>query len=494
MLTFKEFKKKAIDQAIIPVCRMISADLLTPLAAYLSLAANDTDSFLFESVEGGENLARYSFLGSSPEMIVRGNDKSVRIQASGKTTELPVPMFEYLRSYFAENVAGSFPDLPVFIGGAVGYFGFSCSGWFEPAVKDRLKKDGSDDAALMFFHSIAAFDHVRQVITVISLAFVEKAAGNTEQLREIYDIAVEKNEKMISSLRNGVSVFSSNSGSLQNSPVTSNWRQTDFEIAVRRVKEMIYAGDCYQVVLSQCFTKPTEADAISIYRAIRSLNPSPYMFLLRIGDESVIGASPEMLVRSTNRRLDYRPIAGTRPRGKDQAEDADLAKELSMDEKEIAEHMMLVDLGRNDLGRVAEYGTVKVNELMKVEKYSHVQHLVSSLTAELKKGYDRFDALASCFPAGTVSGSPKVSAVNIISELEPTTRGVYSGAVGYLDYSGNMDVCIAIRTLMLKNGLASVQAGAGIVADSVPEREFEETINKAKALLKAVDIAERGEF
>ena len=253
---------------------------------------------------------------------------------------------------------------------------------------------------------------------------------------------------------------------------------------------MIAAGECYQVVISQCFTKPTEASAVSIYRAMRSLNPSPYMFLLQIGDCSIIGASPEMLVRSRGKQLEYRPIAGTRPRGKTDDEDVRLAEEMRADAKEVAEHLMLVDLGRNDLGRVAAYGSVKVAGLMSVEKYSHVQHLVSYLSAELRDGFDRFDALAACFPAGTVSGAPKVRAIEIIQNLEPTPRGVYAGAVGYFDYAGNMDTCIAIRTLVLENGEAKVQAGAGIVADSVPELEFDETVNKARALLKAIEIAE----
>jgi anthranilate synthase component 1 len=272
----------------------------------------------------------------------------------------------------------------------------------------------------------------------------------------------------------------------------SNWKREDFESAVSQIKELINAGECYQTVLSQCFTRRTTASAVAIYRAIRSLNPSPYMFLLNFGEKQVIGTSPEMLVRCQGERLEYRPIAGTRKRGATAAEDEILAEEMRRDKKEVAEHMMLVDLGRNDLGRVAEYGSVKVDTLMAVEKYSHVQHLVSSLSAKLKQGLNCFDALAACFPAGTVSGAPKVRSVEIIRGLEPTPRGIYAGAVGYFDYSGNMDTCIAIRTLVLENGVAKIQAGAGIVADSVPELEFEETVNKAQGLLRAVEIAECG--
>jgi len=278
------------------------------------------------------------------------------------------------------------------------------------------------------------------------------------------------------------------------SSVASNFEKAEFENAVEAAKECIFAGDAYQIVLSQRFSRPTPASDVSIYRALRSTNPSPYMFLLRFDDRSIIGASPEMLVRCTGQKLEYRPIAGTRPRGRSQDEDARLADEMRTDKKEVSEHMMLVDLGRNDLGRVAEYGSVAVDELMKVEKYSHVQHLVSALSATLKPECDRFDALAACFPAGTVSGAPKVRAVEIIRELEPDDRGIYAGAVGYFDYSGNMDTCIAIRTLVLENGVATIQAGAGIVADSVPELEYQETVNKAKALLRAIDLAESGEF
>jgi len=275
-----------------------------------------------------------------------------------------------------------------------------------------------------------------------------------------------------------------------NREIVSNWTQPDFENAVVRIKELINAGECYQVVLSQRFQRHTTASPVSIYRALRSINPSPYMFLLQMDGRSIIGASPEMLVRCRDRNLEYRPIAGTRPRGRDAADDERLAEEMRRDTKEVAEHMMLVDLGRNDLGRVAKYGSVKVDRLREVEKYSHVQHLVSQLSAELAEDRDRFDALAACFPAGTVSGAPKVRAVEIIRELEPTPRGVYAGAVGYFDYGGNMDTCIAIRTLVLEDGVATIQAGAGIVADSVPEREYEETLNKARVMIKAIEMAE----
>jgi anthranilate synthase component 1 len=341
----------------------------------------------------------------------------------------------------------------------------------------------------MFFRSTVAFDHAKQVIKIISLIFTDEAADE-ESLRKFYDAAIASNQIIKGRLEHGELFIPSNGDEPKGATVSSNWKREDFELAVTKIKELINAGEAYQVVLSQCFTKQTNASSVAIYRAIRSINPSPYMFLLQFEDKAIVGASPEMLVRCENDRLEYRPIAGTRPRGKTTDEDDALAKEMRLDKKEVAEHLMLVDLGRNDLGRVAEYGSVKVDTLMNVEKYSHVQHLVSSLSAKLRKGFDRFDALAACFPAGTVSGAPKVRAIEIIRDLEPTPRGVYAGAVGYFDYAGNMDTCIAIRTLVLENGVAKIQAGAGIVADSVPALEFEETVNKARVLLKAIEIAE----
>jgi anthranilate synthase component 1 len=285
---------------------------------------------------------------------------------------------------------------------------------------------------------------------------------------------------------------SSSAAVAADSVFTSNWPREDFEHAVETVQEYIVAGDCYQAVISQQFAKPTSADPLMVYRALRATNPAPYMYFLRMGDETIIGASPEMLVRCHGRRLDYRPIAGTRKRGATEAEDWMLGEEMRTDEKEVAEHTMLVDLGRNDLGRVSDYGSVQVEELMTIERYSQVQHLVTSLRSRLRDGLDRFDALASCFPAGTVTGAPKIRAMEIIRELEPAPRGVYAGAVLYADYADNLDSCIAIRTMVLRDGVVTVQAGAGIVADSIPEREYEETVNKAQALFRAIELAEGG--
>jgi anthranilate synthase component 1 len=452
-----------------PVVTTMPADLLTPLAVYLKLSAESTHSFLLESVEGGKSLARYSFIGADPVEVLSGGQS----------------IYRQIREHFATHLVESDQELPAFIGGAIGYLGFDACEWFEPSLAGNVD---AGECAFMMFRSIVAFDHARQVIKIVSLEEQggnlngsEGAGSRNAAIREILEqpnvpLPVESNQ------------------SLPQAVPTSNWKRKDFEAAVTEVKELINAGECYQTVLSQCFTRPTTASAVAIYRAIRSLNPSPYMFLLDFGEKQVIGASPEMLVRCEGERLEYRPIAGTRKRGKTAGEDEALAEEMRLDKKEVAEHLMLVDLGRNDLGRVAEFGSVKVDSLMHVEKYSHVQHLVSSLSAKLRMGLDRFDALASCFPAGTVSGAPKVSSIEIIRELEPTPRGIYAGAVGYFDYTGNMDTCIAIRTLVLENGIAKIQAGAGIVADSVPELEFEETLNKAKGLLRAVEIAEGGQI
>lgn len=487
MMDFDEFLLKAESANVVPVVDTLPADLLTPLAVYLKISQQAENSFLLESVEGGENLARYSFVGADPVMIASGNDREIKILENGSTETRQKSLFAFLRGHFAEMHAANDPELPAFAGGAIGFFGFSAAGWFEPSLKLTDDKSGN---SFMFFRSVVAFDHVKQVIKLISLVFTDESVD----LRKQFENACLQNSRIRKILETSEIVPPERQESKISSEVSSNWTQAEFEQAVREIKELIIAGECYQVVISLCFSKKTAASPISIYRTMRSLNPSPYMFLLRIGGRSIIGASPEMLVRCHGDNLEYRPIAGTRPRGKSPVEDEELADEMRTDAKEVAEHQMLVDLGRNDLGRVAEYGSVKVDGLMHVEKYSHVQHLVSYLSAKLRTGTDRFDAFAACFPAGTVSGAPKVRAIEIITRLEPTMRGIYAGAVGYFDYAGNMDTCIAIRTLVLENGIAKIQAGAGIVADSVPELEYQETINKARALLKAIELAEGDSF
>jgi anthranilate synthase component 1 len=490
---FEQFLEMTEKGNVVPVVHTLPADLLTPLAAYLKISNSSTHSFLLESVEGGENLARYSFLGANPFMIADGDFQKTNVRKNGANEISDVPFFRFLREYFDKNDLYFDRDNPVFTGGAIGYFGFSAVEWFEPTLKQSRQTEDSSlpESLFMFYRTIVAFDHARQLIKIISLVFVEESDGDTEKLEKLYESATSQNENLIKKLESENFSYNFKTHSkVPNSEVRSNWKKEDFKNAVDQIKELIAAGECYQVVLSQRFSRETTASPVSIYRALRSLNPSPYMFLLQIGENAVIGASPEMLVRSRAGKLEYHPIAGTRGRGKTVEEDDSLAEEMKRDEKELAEHLMLVDLGRNDLGRVAKFGSVKVDKLMAVEKYSHVQHLVSRLTAELHEEFDCFDALASCFPAGTVTGAPKVRAVEIIQKIEPTSRGIYSGAIGYIDYAGNLDTCIAIRTLVLENGTAKIQAGAGIVADSLPESEYQETVNKARALLKTIEIAE----
>jgi anthranilate synthase component 1 len=484
MTRLEQFGSRAKRANIVPVIDTMPADLLTPLAVYLKLSSASENSFLLESVEGGQSLARYSFIGADPRIIVRGGEKGTERIYDGRTDQLSSSIFDFLREHLANQTVATDSVLPSFVGGAIGYIGFDCVEWFEPS----LRSGNEPVAEFMIFDSIVAFDHARQLILIVSLVFPETQSGG--ELEASIDAAETKNAAIRRRLECSDLKLPGAGTASPESSVTSNWNRPDFEDAVRGIKELIRAGEAYQVVLSQRLERKTNASPISIYRALRSINPSPYMFLLQMSGKSIIGASPEMLVRCRDGTLEYRPIAGTRPRSPGIDEDERLAEEMRCDIKEVAEHMMLVDLGRNDLGRVAKFGSVKVDRLMEVEKYSHVQHLVSQLSAELAEGRDRFDALAACFPAGTVSGAPKVRAIEIIRDLEPTPRGVYAGAVGYFDYGGNMDTCIAIRTLVLENGVAAIQAGAGIVADSIPEREYQETLDKARVMLRAIEMAE----
>jgi anthranilate synthase component 1 len=497
--SFEEFEREAGRGNVVPVVRSVLADLQTPVGAFLKVAGVSRYSFLLESVEGGERVARYSFLGADPRMIVRGRGEQTIIEREGESETLPVRATEFVREYFRDRELARRAGLPPLSGGAVGYLSYDAARWFEPVLASNGEKTSTaDDAVWMFYRTLLVFDRVRQQMEIIAIVLTEEAEGSHTRLRELYDGAVEETQRIEKLLLDGSSLPPTESESTASATEAahesfkSNWSRRDFEAAVCRVKDHIAAGDCYQAVLSQRFSREVRAESISIYRALRATNPSPYMYFLRLGDETIIGASPEMLVRCRGQRLDYRPIAGTRKRGATETEDWMLGEEMRADEKEVAEHTMLVDLGRNDLGRVAEYGSVKVEELMGIERYSHVQHLVSSLRARLRDGLDRFDALASCFPAGTVTGAPKVRAMEIIQELEPEPRGVYAGAVLYMDYADNLDSCIAIRTIVMREGRALVQAGAGIVADSVPEREYEETITKARALVRAIELAEKG--
>ncbi len=491
--SFSEFLKMAQNGNVVPVVRTVFADLHTPVGAFLRVAHSAEKAFLFESIEGGERLARYSFLAANPFMTVRAEDDKILCEKFGEVEEINgISLFDYLREHFTKNKLALREGLPPLCGGAVGFLAYDAIRWFEPILKDNRQSEQAD-AVWMFFRTILAFDRLKQQIEIVSVVFTDEANGDEVHLRQLFDNAVLETEMIEKLLNNtGVSLQVPNVENAKTYAFQSNWTRQEFIESVEAIQQKILDGDCYQVVLSQRFRKQISADPINIYRALRTTNPSPYMFFMKFGKETLIGASPEMLVRCRGEKMDYRPIAGTRPRGANESEDWILAEDLRSDEKELSEHIMLVDLGRNDLGRVAEYGTVEVNELMIVEKYSHVQHLVTSLSGNLREGNDRFDALASCFPAGTVSGSPKVRAMQIINELEPTPRGIYAGTIGYIDYADNLDTCIAIRTIEINDGIASVQTGAGVVHDSVPEKEYEETINKARALVKAIELAEKG--
>jgi anthranilate synthase component 1 len=495
--TFEAFEREARQGNVVPVVRSVLADLHTPVGAFMRIAGNSRYSFLLESVEGGERIARYSFLGAEPEMVVRGQGFQTIVERDGKTETFPGVATEWVRDYFRQRSLARRPGLVPFAGGAVGYVGYDAAEWFEPALRNDQTQPLTrpTDALWMFYRTVIAFDRVKQRLEIVSIVLTEEAKGSHERLRELYDEAVARTLEIEKQIFEGDAPPTRppiRSQGAKDLALQSNWTRRAFEDGVRRIKDYIAAGDCYQVVLSQRFSAKFTGESLQIYRALRAINPSPYMFFLRAGEETVIGASPEMLVRCHGQRLDYRPIAGTRKRGATETEDWMLSEDLKTDEKEVAEHMMLVDLGRNDLGRVSDYGSVKVENLMAVERYSHVQHLETSLRSRLRDGLDRFDALASCFPAGTVTGAPKIRALEIIRELEPDHRGIYAGSVLYLDYADNLDSCIAIRTIVLRDGEAMVQAGAGIVADSVPEHEYAETVNKARAMFRAIEMAERG--
>lgn len=487
--SFEEFLEETKKGNVVPVVRSVLADLHTPVSAFLRVGVSAEKAFLFESVEGGEHLARYSFLAAEPLMTARSRNLQTTIERNGETEILnETNAFDFLRRHFEKNKLAQRANLPPLCGGAVGYLAYDAARWFEPILDDG-KTYGRDDAAWMFFKTVLAFDRLKQRIEIISIVFTDEAEGNREKLRQLYEEALAETAR-VENLLNENAVLPKSENNQNGNAFSSNWSKEDFTAAVAKIQERILAGDAYQVVLSQKFSRESSADSLNIYRALRTMNPSPYMFYLKTGAEILIGASPEMLVRCRGKNLEYRPIAGTRKRGANESEDIRLGEEMRADIKEVSEHTMLVDLGRNDLGRIAEFGSVRVEELMKIERYSHVQHLVTSLKAELRSGFDRFDALASCFPAGTVSGAPKVSAMQIISELEPTTRGIYAGTVGYIDYANNLDTCIAIRTIEMQNDSVSLQVGAGVVADSVPELEYEETLNKGRALFRAIEIAE----
>ena len=487
LTTFEEFVDLATRATFVPVVKELVADLLTPVSAFLKIAEHSDYAFLLESVEGGEHVGRYSFLGKDPFLILRGSGGKTVIEKAGVTTDSDKPFIETLRELMNSFQSAFVPGLPRFTGGAVGYLGYETSAWFEPTAR---RNGGStapgDEAGFMVFDTVLAFDHVQHRILLIANARISP----DEDLKSLYQFACAKIEFLERELERALSIKKApSSDALQ---LSANMSQEGYESIVRKAKEYIAAGDIYQVVLSRRFEAEVSVDAFTVYRALRHVNPSPYMFFIRMGDRSIVGASPEMLVRVEGRHAVTHPIAGTRRRGKTDEEDVRLAEELKRNEKEKAEHVMLVDLGRNDIGRVCDYGTVRVPTFMALERYSHVMHMVSVVEGQLAEGRDRLDALVSCFPAGTVSGAPKVRAMQIINELEPTSRGLYAGAVGYLDFAGNLDFCIAIRSILLEGGKAFIQSGGGIVADSNPTAEFEETRDKAQAMIRALELAQAG--
>ncbi|MDP8230980.1 MAG: anthranilate synthase component I [Candidatus Gorgyraea atricola] len=468
----KEFVKLAKKANVIPVYREILADLLTPVSAFVKMKGDY--SYLLESVEGEEKIARFSFIGIEPSIIF-------------KTSDSPLKEIAKIMSVFKPaKVMG----LPRFSGGLVGYMGYDTVRFFEDLPDENPDDLNVPGAIFMMADSHIIFDHSTHKIKVVVNAYPE-GQGTRDKGQGSYDSVVKKIDKIIKKLNRPLKEKKERKTKTPHK-IKSNFTKKGFENAVRKAKKYIKAGDIIQVVLSQRFRTTLNCDPLDVYRELRSLNPSSYMYYLNFGDVKMIGASPEVLVRCENGIVETRPIAGTRPRGKDAEDDARLEKELLQDAKERAEHVMLVDLGRNDIGRVCKAGSVKVSEFMFVEKYSHVMHIVSNCVGKLARGKNAYDVLRAAFPAGTVAGAPKIRAMEIIDELENSRRGPYAGAVGYFSFNGNMDTCINIRTILVKGKDAFIQAGAGIVADSVPSREYQETVNKAKAMVKAIEIAEEG--
>ena len=482
ILSYKEIKEISSDCNVIPVCKPILADIETPVSIWKKLYSSEKHSFLLESVSGGETVARYSFLGGNPFLTFRAKGENWEVSGSRQDSGTGKPI-EALRRILSAYKPARIEGMPPFCGGAVGFFSYDSIRLWENIPDKNSKGDPLDDIFFAFYKDLIAFDNREHKLLLISNIILEPG----DDLKEEYLQALASIDEMDRRIKTTVVNTDINVGPCNQQ--TSNFHQQDFEKAVERCKEYIKAGDIFQVVLSQRFSITLEADPFDLYRILRVVNPSPYMYYLSLEGASVIGASPEMLVSVEDGVVENRPIAGTRKRGNSEAEDEELIAQLKADPKEIAEHIMLVDLGRNDVGRVSEYGSVHVEDMMHIEKYSHVMHLVSNVKGKLRKGLDQFDALFSCFPAGTLSGAPKIRAMEIIDELEPVRRGLYGGALGYLDFSGNMDTCIVIRTIVYSKGTALVQAGAGIVADSIPSSEYQETVHKAGALFSALQNA-----
>ena len=484
---FETFSRLSQGHQLVPVYRRLLSDALTPVTAFHLLDRGE-QACLFESVVGGEKVGRYSFLAVEPfwEMVAHGNRVRIRGEGGEKEFESTDPLDE-LRGRLAAFKAVHLPELPPFEGGAIGYAGYDVVRYVENLPNAPKDDRGLPDLSFAFYDQMVVFDNVSKALFVIAMARLDKTGGDA---RAAYDDACRRIDDVVVRLSQSASLPPTDIATTgaPRASWKSNFEQSQFEDAVRKCVEYIRAGDIFQVVISQRLALDLGCDPFEVYRTLRVVNPSPFMFFLRTPEVTLVGSSPEIMCRVVDRQVTVRPLAGTRPRGATDAEDRRLAEELLADPKERAEHVMLVDLGRNDVGRVARFGSVKVSDVMVIERYSHVMHITSNVTATLADKYDAFDALKACLPAGTVSGAPKVRAMQIIDELEPHRRGPYAGAVGYIDYAGNMDTCIALRTLVVQGDKAYIQAGAGIVADSVPANEYQETLNKARGLLKAIEI------
>ncbi len=488
---FETFARLARDVDRVPVYRRLVSDSLTPVSAFHKIDTSDS-ACLFESVIGGEKVGRYSFLAADPflHMEARGNQVTVSDELGSKTFNADDPLDELRRRVQAIRTA-RLPDLPPFTAGAVGYAGYDTVRYTEHLPNAPHDDRQLPDYAFAFYDHMVVFDNVNKTIVVVATARLDEPSTN---LQAAYDKACARVDRIVSQLDAPGSDLRpadiDTSGDVTTS-YSSNFTRDDFEDAVRKCVEYIRAGDIFQVVISQRLELPISSHPFEIYRTLRVVNPSPFMFYVRTPSVTLVGSSPEVMVRAIDGEVTVRPLAGTRPRGHTAEEDRRLAEELLADPKERAEHVMLVDLGRNDVGRIAKYGSVELTDVMTIERYSHVMHITSNVAGQLRDDQDAFDALRACLPAGTVSGAPKVRAMEIIDELEPHRRGPYAGAVGYIDFSGNMDTCIALRTIVVQAGTAYVQAGAGIVADSVPANEFQETLGKARGLLQAIEITEK---
>ncbi len=483
-----EFKKMVDSAGLVPVCREIIADLDTPLTVFAKVAGGGRHAFLLESLQGGEKWGRYSFIGIEPLAVLSSRGRDIEVRRGDKNEKFTGDPIVALKDLLASFGTCDTSYLPRFFGGAVGYMGYDMVRFMEDLPSSNPPLAEFPDSSFMVPKIVLIYDNIRQTIAIVNCVAVDKEKDFETQ----YDTALADIERIEALLKQPLPDMAASQPYSSQHDFSSNLTEEQFTDMVTKAKEYILAGDVIQVVLSQKFHCKTTLNPFTLYRALRHINPSPYLFYVQLDDVIQIGSSPEILVRLEDGDVEVRPIAGTRKRGKNEAEDIALEEELLADPKERAEHLMLVDLGRNDLGRVCRYGTVETRDLMVVERYSHVMHIVSGVHGKLQDGLDQFDVLKACFPAGTVSGAPKIRAMEIIEELEPERRGPYAGAVGYFGFSGNMDICITIRTFIMCGDDLWVQAGAGIVSDSDPHSEYEETINKAMGLRKAVELAEKG--